>query len=125
MEHLKKFGSFNESANDDIMKQITSDMKGLSMDGQRADADEIRISDKSVGVDFRDLGNWVHDEEDAWDREEDFREDDDQMIWAPGEGKKYMAKFEAWAKNKPWYSKVKLGIDTSEKNWCTFTVTLK
>jgi hypothetical protein len=126
MEHIKNFGSFNESSNEDIIKQIKSDMSSLTMDGQRPNRDEdIAVGDKSVSVDFRDLGNWVHNEEDAWDREEDFREDDDQMIWAPGEYKKYMAKFDAWAKGKAWYSKVKLGLDTSEKNWCSFTVTLK
>lgn len=109
-----------------LINQIKVDMMNLRMDGQRANReDDLSIGDTSVSVDFRDLGNWVHNEEDAWDREEDFREDDDQMIWAPGEYKKYMAKFEEWAKNKSWYPKVKLSIQGSEKNWVSFIVSIK
>lgn len=100
------------------------------MDGQKPNRDdELKSDAKSISVDFRDLGRWEHDEESHSDDQEEeddsWREDDDQMVWAVGQHTKYMAKFETWAKTKPWYSKVKLEIHTSEKNWCSFTVTLK
>ncbi len=120
---IKLFEEYLNEGNDLIAK-IKTDMDGLRMDGQRHQGD-LNDSDSSVSVDFRHLGRWEHNEEDAWDREEDFREDDDQMIWASGEYKKYMAKFEEWAKSKAWYSKVKLSIEPSEKNWVSFTVTIK
>lgn len=126
MQHIKLFEQFIFEDNK-IIDQIKSDMDGLRMDGQSHQGD-LNAGDKSVSVDFRDLGKWEHDEENAWDREEDdpdFREDDDQMIWAHGEHKRYMNKFNEWAKNKSWYSKVKLSIEPSEKNWVSFVVTLK
>lgn len=54
-----------------------------------------------------------------------WREDDDQMIWAKGEYKKYYNKFVEWAKRYPWYKSVKLELHTSEKNWCEFRIELK
>lgn len=80
----------------------------------------------SVTADFRDLGNWIHNEEDAYYREEegdmDWREDDDNQIWAPGEYKKYFNKFNDWAKRYSWYKYVKLELSTSEKNYCEFSI---
>lgn len=131
MRHLKLFEDMDPKPGDNgiestLQLKIKNDLQGLRMDGQ-SPSDDVRIDGDSLSVDFRDLGNWVHDEENAWDREEDdpdFREDDDQMIWAPGEYKRYLAKFEDWAKSKDWYPKVKLSLETSEKNWVSFNINI-
>jgi len=120
---------FEEYLNEgeDIISKIKTDMESFKVDGQRPQGD-LSVGKDSVSVSFKHVGNWVHDEERHSEEEtedEDWREDDDQMIWAHGEYKKYMAQFDEWAKGKSWYSKVKLGIDTGEKNWTEFSVTIK
>lgn len=131
MDHLKPFNLF-EAMNQDntaYLTKIKADMDTLKMDGQNHQAD-LRVGKDFVSVEFRDLGNWLHDDEahsDDEDEDDSWKEDDDAMIWAPSEYKKYMAKFLDWAKTKPWYDekKIKLDIDTGEKSWCTFTVYVK
>lgn len=121
--HVKNFGNFLFENNTEILQQIKNDFSRFL-----GRPDSVDIQGSTVVAEFRDLGNWVHDEENSYDREEDdenWREDDDQMIWAPGEYKKYAAKFEEWAKDKPWRNQVNISLDTSEKSWCYFTVKLK
>ena len=106
---------------------IQQDMKRLRMDGKTSD--EVDVDGNYVSASFRDVGRWVHDEERGHECEEDgdpdWREDDDSMIWAPGEYKRYMEEFTQWAKSFPWFKDVVLDINTSEKNWVAFSVTLK
>lgn len=90
---------------------------------------DIEIKDNYINFSIRHLGHWIHNEEDSYYRERDgdsgWREDDDQMIWAPGEYKKYYNLFLNWAKSKLWFKKVKLELYTSEKNWVEFSIKLK
>lgn len=128
---ISSFADFvNESynASDKLTQKIKDDLSSLRLDGQSPN--EVRVSSDgmSITADFDDLGNWVHDEENSYDREQDdpdWREDDDQMVWAPGEYKRYKTKFEDWAKSKGWIKNVELSLDQSEKNWCSFTVDIK
>lgn len=124
MKHIRTFNLF-EGLEDSIILKIKSDMDGLRMDGQPHQGDLV-VGKDTVMVDFRDLGNWEHNEE-SHDEEDgdDWMEDDDQMVWASGEYKKYLTKFQDWAKNKTWFDKVKLDLQPSEKNWVSFVVTLK
>ena len=128
MKHIKLFEAAVGNNNHGLMVKLIQDMKTLKMDGSRPD-DDPEGYDNSVRVGFRHLGNWVHDEENAWDREEEgdmnWREDDDQMIWAQGEYKRYMEKFKEWAKHFPWFAQVELSIETGEKNWANFVITIK
>lgn len=139
MKHIKLFEEhvalppskkFNdEVSNTSLIIRIKDAMEEMRIDGQRRDGDVVSDGVDSVSVSFRNLGNWEHDEEahggDDEDGDDSWREDDDAMIWAPGEYKKYMALFTKWAKDKPWFDKVKLDIDSSEKNWVEFRVSIK
>lgn len=120
---IKKFTDFvNESKV--ALTQIKDDMVsfGRSIGGFNT----VELYDNTVTADIRHLGNWIHDEEAHYDAEDDsWQEDDDNMIWAPGQYKLYMEKFKKWAETKPWFKDVALGISTSEKNWVEFTITLK
>ena|SRR3972149_4297103 len=126
MKHIKLFEEHGSVS--PLIAEIQKALEEMKIDGQRHQND-VSVDTNSVSVSFRDLGNWEHDEEshggDDEDGDDSWREDDDAMVWAPGEYKRYMAKFEDWAKSKPWYDKVKLNISTSEKNWVEFTVTIK
>lgn len=108
---------------------IQQDMERMRMDGKTSDEVEASLKGDCVYTSFRDVGRWIHDEERGHECEEDgdmdWREDDDNMIWAPGEYKRYMEKFTEWAKGFPWFKDVVLDIDTSEKNWVQFSITLK
>lgn len=109
-----------------LINQIKNDINSFRPDGQDGD---VSSSEKMVTSEFRDLGNWIHDEENHGggdeDDDEDWREDDDNEIWASGEYKKYSDKFQEWAKKYSWYDSVKLAVTTSEKNWCEFNIQLK
>lgn len=111
------------------IETIQQDMARLRMDGNTSDEAEVSLDGKSVSASFRDVGRWIHDEERGRECEEDgdpdWREDDDHMIWAPGEYQRYMEKFTQWAKGFPWFKDVVLDIDTSEKNWVAFSIKLK
>lgn len=111
------------------IERIQQDLKGLRMEGSTSDEVEISLNGKSVSASFRDVGRWIHDEERGReceeDGDEDWREDDDNMIWAPGEYRKHMDKFIEWARNFVWSKEVTLEIDTNEKNWVSFSITLK
>lgn len=104
------------------MKEIAKDFESF-LPYDFGDVDEIK---DGVGKSFRDLGNWVHDEENNYDNEDDgWREDDDQKIWASGEYLRYKNLFNNWAKGYKWYDKVRLEIETSEKSYCEFKIYLK
>lgn len=107
--------------------QIKNDLSVMRMDGQTSD--DEHSGDNYTSVEFNDLGRWIDDEESGYEREMDgdmdWREDNDNQIWAPGEYKRYMEKFTDWAQSKPWFDKVELSIETGEKNWVTFKVELK
>lgn len=104
-----------------MINQIFDDLKSFKPDNKRYNDIEQYID--SVTVSFRHLGNWEDDEEDSYDEEdESWREDNDNQIWARGEYQKYKRLFNEWASKYSWYNKVTLGLDTSEKNWCEFTI---
>lgn len=102
-----------------LLKTIESDLEYFRPGGG-GESGEIRTDDNSVSREFRYLGNWIDDEEDGQDE----YEDNDQRVWAPGEYQKYFKAFKEWASSKPWFNQVKLGLQTSEKDWCEFYVTL-
>jgi hypothetical protein len=80
----------------------------------------ISVDNNFIQIEVRNLGRWIHDEENSYDYE-----DDDQMIWARGEYYKYMSLFEEWAKKFDWYQFATLSLSTSEKNWCEFGIEIK
>ncbi len=130
MNHLKGFSDLFE-AKSNILIDVAKDLMNIKIDGNRPDntdgAYEVEQNSTSISVSFRDLGRWDNDEEAHGGDEEDrdWREDDDQRIWAPGEHKKYLAKFNDWAQNFSWYKSVKLSIQTGEKSYCDFCIELK
>ena len=118
-------GSASEHVSEGVapMQQIKDDLTsfGRSIGGFNT----VEIHNNTVTADIRDLGNWIHDEEAHYDDEDDsWQEDDDAMIWAPGQYKLYMEKFKKWAETKAWFKKAKLGISTSEKNWVEFEISI-
>jgi len=120
---VKKVSRVNKS--EEIVSKIKSDFYSFRPDGQRPN--EIEVRGSYITSDFRHLGNWIDDEEghDYDDGDRDWREDNDQRIWAPGMYKRYAALFKQWAKEYPWYKKVDLHLNTSEKDWCEFSISLK
>lgn len=108
-------------AKNDLLSTIKSDFSNFRPGGDRG---EITVNDTTVTYDFRHLGRWIDDEENYDGEDDDWREDNDQRIWAPGEYKKYLTLFKEWAKNYPWFKKVKLELQTSEKDWCEFVISL-
>lgn len=108
-----------------LLTQIESDLRSFRPGG--GSGGNIRKDNDSVSKDFRDLGNWINNEEDQYDDDFDESdwEDNDNRIWAPGEYKKYLKIFTEWAKRYSWYKYVDLGLQTSEKDWCEFYITLK
>ena len=125
---LKLYENFDElSEGKFTIEDIQKDLDRFNPGGGGSDS-QAELRDERASKDFRDLGNWENDEEAGYEHEEDgdmdWREDDDNMIWEPGEYKKYFDIFVKWAESKPWFSNVKLGLETSEKNWVEFSVTL-
>lgn len=123
---LPKKISAKQSKAYDLLDVIKRDFKYFNPGGGSAryyDEDDQGFGQDGLTLsrDFRHLGRWIDDMEDG---QSDY-EDNDQRIWAPGEYKKYAKVFQDWAKTKPWYKKVKLGLETSEKDWCSFTITIK
>jgi hypothetical protein len=119
---LPREDSKSRQVKDDLLKQIAKDFESF-LRHDFGDVDEIK---DGVGKSFRDLGYWVHDEENNYDNEDDgWREDDDNKIWASGQYSKYKALFNDWAKGYKWYDKVTLEIETSEKSYCEFKIYLK
>lgn len=112
---------------EELLKQIANEFKSF------LGYDDVEINEDSVSKSFRGLGDWIDDEESAYEHEDpdddnydpDWREDNDNRIWAPGEYRKYMNKLKEWASHYPWYEKVVFGIETSEKDYCDFTIELK
>lgn len=125
MRNLKTYNELNEAAKAVTLEEIKKDFDGFHTGGGGLDHAEIGRDDKTVSRRGKHVGNWVHDEEahsEEGAEDDDWKEDDDQMIWAYGEHEKYMKKFTEWAKDKPWFKKVKLGIETSEKNGVDFII---
>ena len=124
MKNIKLYEDFISEGVNDLISKIKKDIENFRPGGDRG---EITSTDNSVISEFRNLGNWVNNEEghDFDDEDDTWREDDDQMIWDDGEYKKYMNKFKEWAKKYDWFDKVKLDLSTSEKSWCKFTIELK
>ena len=95
--------------------------------------DDTNKDDDSVTLEFRHLGDWIDDEENSYEYDDpdsdeyapDWREDNDNRIWAPGEYTRYFKKFKEWAARYPWRKYVDLELNTSEKDWCYFTIQLK
>lgn len=126
MEYVKQnYASKTAQKKGQILQQIKDDM-GTFRSRIGGERNDLRMGTDGVTLDVRHLGHWVDDEEDHYDDDDDsWREDNDQQIWADGEYKKYFKLFTDWAKNYPWYKKVKLDLDTSEKNWCEFSIRIK
>ena len=128
MKNLRTYENFNikEEApvgSSSLLDEVEKNIRNFRPGGGGEEG-EIRRDDNQVSKDYRYLGNWIDDEQDRYDDdfdESDF-EDNDQRIWAPGEGKKYFEIFKKWAQSYSWFDKVKLGLETSEKDWCEFTV---
>ena len=110
-----------EGNNEELLKNIALELKRFNP-GKYYMKDDVRIDAESniVEMDFRGLGNWIDDEQSG----QDDYEDNDSRIWAPGEYEKYLQKFKSWASSKSWHKQVKLDINTSEKDWCSFSVTI-
>ena len=89
----------------------------MRMDGKTSD--EVDINGNSVWASFRDVGRWVHDEERGRECEEDgdsdWREDDDNMIWASGEYKRYMGRCSPSGQNR----------SLGSRTWCWTSVQVK
>lgn len=113
-----------------LLKQIDDDFRSFRPGGEDK---EISVDSDTVTAGFRYLGDWEDDEESAFEHEDedsddydpDWREDNDNQIWAEGEYKRFFNYFKDWAKNYSWKKYVDLDLDTSEKNWCYFTISLK
>lgn len=79
-------------------------------------------------VSFKNVGRWIHDEERGREQEAegdmDWREDDDNMILAPGELKGFRVDYLKWAIHKSWFPCVKFEENAGEKNWFTITITV-
>lgn len=125
MKNIKSFDQMFEAKKVSVdINAIKSDLEGFRPGGG-GDSQPAEVNGDQASKSFRHLGNWMHDEERDYDEDDqDWREDDDQMIWANGEYKKYFKVFTDWASTKPWFSNVKLGLETSEKNWVEFTITV-
>ena len=109
---------------DYTLTRIESDLKSFRPDGQSSRDVSVDKDSNRVTAEFRNLGNWINDEEDRYDDdfdESDF-EDNDQQIWDDGEYTKYLNKFKAWASPFSWYVNTRLDLQTSEKNYCEFII---
>lgn len=108
----------------DLLTQIYEDAKRFRPDGQRyedikKEEKDIQYHIPSVRITFRHLGRWK-----VPDDAEGNTEDYDWEVWVPGEFQKYKREFEEWAKRKDWFPKVKLELETSEKNYVDFIIIL-
>lgn len=111
-----------------MIDQIVSDARSFRLSGKRPD--EFNIYGNQVELSFRNVGKWIHDEESGREREEegdpDWREDDDNMILAPGEMKAIYTDLLSWSRGRAWWSpRVTLEVSTSEKCWITVSIQLK
>lgn len=116
-----------EGIDETVLAQMGKDFQNLRIDGQRPDS--VSTEGGYAAAEFRHVGNWIHDEE-GHDYEDDedhdaWKEDDDNEILAPGEGRRLLEQFVKWASQYPWFSKVALDINPSEKNWCEFSACFK
>ena len=107
-------------SNGNLLQQIKDAMNNFTP-GSAWQKENAEIRGKEVEKSFRSLGVWENDYSD----EQNEYEDNDQRVWASGEHKKYLKFFTDWAKKYPWFKKVNLGLQTSEKDWCYFKISLK
>lgn len=111
-----------------LLQQIKNDFRYFRP-GRHYMEQGPEIEGNSVSYSFRGLGNWVHDEENAYYRRkgggDDWREDDDSKIWAKGEYNKYMKFFKEFVSNYSWKKYVNISLNPSEKDWCYFEISLK
>ena len=103
---------------DDKLDDILSDLKYFKPGDSFQSQSGKDSKNKRAYIEFRHLGNWYTPD---WDDEED----PDQEEWAGGEYQKYLKIFKSWAKPYKWAKGAKLDVNTSEKNWAEFSVTVK
>ena len=110
-----------------MIDQIAFDSKSLRLDGKSSE--EVNVYKNQVEIFFSNVGKWIHDEERGREQEEegdmDWREDDDNMILAPGQLKGLYTDVLAWSKRKPWFDQVTFEIHYHEKCWITVSIQLK
>lgn len=113
-----------------LLDQIKKDLESFRPQGSHG---YIYDYGNGFASNFRHLGNWIDNDEDASEFEDPdsdrydpgWREDNDQHIWAPGEYRRFKEMFIAWAKNHSWFNEVNLSLQTSEKDNCEFIIELK
>lgn len=103
-----------------LIAEISASMKHTRVFGK--EPDDMEENEKSVVCSWRNLGRWIHDEESGHEREEegdsDWREDDDNMILAPGELNKINKEIMRVVSTKSWYPKIAgFNLETGEKSW--------
>ena len=104
------------------LTQVQSDANSFKPDGNRPDdKPTLDVNNNTIEFAFRNLGNWVNDEEDG----QDDYEDNDQRVWAVGQFTKYKRLFLTWAKKYDWYKYAILDISTGEKDWAYFYITIE
>jgi hypothetical protein len=110
-----------------MIDQIVSDARSFRLNGKTAN--EINVYGNQVELSFRNVGKWIHDEERGREQEAegdmDWREDDDNMILAPGEEKVIYDSVLNWSKGRAWFDYVTFGVEPSEKCWLTVAIQLK
>jgi|688.fasta_scaffold452079_2 hypothetical protein len=110
-----------------MIDQIVKDARSFRLSGKNAD--EINVYGNQVELSFRNVGKWIHDEESGREREEegdpDWREDDDNMILAPGEMKAIYTDVLNWSKSKTWFDHVTFSVEPSEKCWLVIAIQLE
>ena len=112
------------------IQDIANDLKEFK---SKIGGDSIDVAEKSVTLDARDIGNWEHDEDGAYEHEDPesdsydpgWREDDDNMVWSRQSYERYHKMFADWIATKSWAKKVNFKVYTSEKSWAYFEIELK
>lgn len=119
---MKTGGKFVTGGKLPDLTQVQSDANSFRPDGSRPDdKPTLDVDNNTIEFAFRHLGGWADDMEDG---QEDY-EDNDQRVWAQGQYEKYKKKFEDWAKGYDWYKYAKLDIQTGEKDWAYFSITIQ
>ena len=101
-----------------MIDQIVKDARSFRLSGKNAD--EINVYGNQVELSFRNVGKWIHDEESGREREEE-----DNMILAPGEMKAIYTDVLNWSKSKTWFDHVTFSVEPSEKCWLVIAIQLE
>ena len=121
-KHKNTDTKFNTGGKLPDLTQVQSDANSFRPYGIRPDdRPTLDVDNKTIEFAFRNLGNWVNDEEDG----QDDYEDNDQRVWGVGQFIKYKTLFNAWAETYSWYKYAKLDIQTGEKDWAYFYITIE